>query len=231
MLMKSSLAILTIATSCLASASVSSIKNSAPRAVLVEDSFVSTVSDPAFISNDLGGTWKADIDLSQAKGELNNVTLGSNVNGAPSIDLSNSKGSNKDISDIGGGSPSLPQKGVWIQIAKRASNSTAKLSFNLPTSLSTLRPKNMRINGKVISYNGNSTGFTVGKSWKGSRVSCSQMVSLSSYCSVKVNSNSVTGCVGTSVTYWGANPAANGCAAVKHTYRALYSFNTIEVMY
>ncbi|WP_152471196.1 hypothetical protein [Vibrio sp. THAF190c] len=64
------------------------------------------MSDPGFVSNELGGTWKADIDLSQATGQLNNVTLGTSVNGAPSLDLTNTRGTNSEISDIDTGGSS-----------------------------------------------------------------------------------------------------------------------------
>ncbi|QFT13316.1 hypothetical protein FIV04_25535 (plasmid) [Vibrio sp. THAF190c] len=90
----------------LAFAGVSSIKDSAPRAKLIDDSISSSVSDPGFVSNELGGTWKADIDLSQATGQLNNVTLGTSVNGAPSLDLTNTRGTNSEISDIDTGGSS-----------------------------------------------------------------------------------------------------------------------------
>ncbi|MEQ6343222.1 hypothetical protein [Vibrio cyclitrophicus] len=210
---------------------VDSIKGSSNRAQIIE--IPSTTSDPGFGTNELGGTWKPQIDLGGATGTLGNVTLSSNVNGDPTIDLSNTRGTNSTINDsVNNIGPTLPPSNVWIQMFSRGSASTATAQFDLPVALSVKRPRQMRIDGVTRTFNGNSQNFTVGQSFQKPNLSCAwQTKDTSSYCTAKITSSSVSGCSGPTVPYYVPATNAANCAFSTYSYQSSFKFKKVEVLY
>lgn len=217
------------------SASVDSIKKTSNRSILLEDSVNSTSNNPGFITNDLGQNYKPSVDASQVRGTLNNVTLGSSVNGSPGIHLANTRGTNKEINDRNNASKPIeyrPPRGVWMQVAVRSSTSTSRLNFKLPISTSKMRPKKMRFDGRSeYAYNGGSKTYKVG-SMRSSTNKCGPTSTKGSYCNMKITGTSyVTGCTGNQAVYYTAVQSNRGCGYNSVVYRNSFKFRLIEVMY
>lgn len=118
-------------------AGVAEIKAASPRSNLISDIGVykSNLDKPGFMNNELGGEFRPQYYLNNMKGELGNVDI-SNARGAPSINLTNTQGTNSDIRKGSGGtdgSGSEPTKPVskWHVVY----SGSGRISVTIPSNL------------------------------------------------------------------------------------------------